>query len=227
MYATVVPHMVPREEEQLSVMMDTTRQTVVIHEDITFLRKLVIGWNSCASGAPGVNMKATFGTDTDEEDHSRVIADWIQMKPLGPRGTFTIAQKLKLQMKLSELIDTFEIFLQLGRLEPGTYSLPNYLRTIFPNGSYLRDSTSAVKLTVPQTETIEFTLTSEHLQLLRKMNAVGLVIDPKRPYGDMSYSNIDPKLHSEMVYALQALLLYGTVKLGLYGRNGDHRWKSL
>jgi hypothetical protein len=238
----------------MNVMMNPGKKIALTGEDIAFLRRLVIGWNTSESGAPGVNLVETFGPEAEDGDCSIGIARWMGISALGPNGTFTAAQQQKLKLRQSEIIDAFEIMLQLGELKPGSYKLANRLRDMYPKGSFIIDANSDDRFVFPQTNQIEFNMTDNHLKLLRRVNSVGLFVDPKRPYGDMKYFEIDMadilgitvprsaeghvnftdeqlsifrKLHIEMLYAMQVFLLYASLKAGFYGHNGFRCWHQL
>ena len=99
-----------------------------------------------------------------------------------------------------------EIALDAARLEPGTYSYPNYfaqiecpaLEMLMPPPFGTAESPSESNyLPVPTGDTITFQLTVEHVRLLRGLridwrepnSLVG--INFKRPYGDMTYFELD------------------------------------
>jgi hypothetical protein len=132
-------------------------------------------------------------------------------------------------------------FFQEAKLDPGTYRLENYHREYATNGKIPFDSNGDDGTPVPSGQNFDFTVTQEHLKLLRNLNtrdwdAYIEAMDPKRPYGDMTYYFIDmsfalgepapprdakgnvqftkeqtdrfEKLHREMLFAVQAFWAY-------------------
>lgn len=148
-----------------------------------------------------------------------------------------------------ELGRAFEVFLSVGEMEPGRYTFKNHYKHLFPSGSYSFDGK---KIPVLQNnEDAEFELTKDHLKLLKHLNLRGLLVDPKRPYGDMSYFEIDmaailgipvprtadgkpnfsqeqmdrfAKLHTEMMPAMQVMVLDAKVQPGKYTVNENGNW---
>lgn len=88
----------------------------------------------------------------------------------------------------SELEASFEIFLAFAELEPGQYAIAPDDVT-----DYRVDAPKALRVTVPP----KFQFTEQHLKLLKHANGRwddfydSLIINPKRPYGDMSYFELD------------------------------------
>lgn len=135
-------------------------------------------------------------------------------------------------------------FFDRAELTPGRYELENYHLEYAPDGKLMyedEDEKSGEFFTLPLEPTFLFELTGEHLKLLRHMNTrdwSGFIeaMDPKRPYGDMSYFYIDmaealgegplptgadgcaeatkeqigryERLHQEMLLAIQAFWRY-------------------
>jgi hypothetical protein len=87
----------------------------------------------------------------------------------------------------AELTAALEAFLERGRLEPGRYTCRNPLAG-HPMASRLLPPSAAS--TATQAE-VAFTVTAEHLKLLRAQRWESLMVNPKRPYGDMSYFELD------------------------------------
>ena len=131
-------------------------------------------------------------------------------------------------------------FFGKGLLSPGSYTLENYHTAYAENGAIQFNADGDAPTPLPAGKTFTFTVTTEHLALLRRMNVRSWqsyveVMDPKRPYGDMTYYFIDmadalgdkiprnaakeaafsaqqiaryKKLHREMLFAVQAFWKY-------------------
>jgi hypothetical protein len=133
---------------------------------------------------------------------------------------------------LDALNHALETFVERGRLQPGPYVYRNPLA-----GHPL-----AARLLPPSAEAtatraaVTFTVTEEHLKLLRSQRWEALQVNAKRPYGDMTYFELDmadilgekverdadgqlPKsqeerlwrLHEETCQALQVFLQHATL----------------
>src|SRR6185369_9499974 len=106
-------------------------------------------------------------------------------------------------------------------------------------------SDSPEMIHIPEGETFVFGLTGDHLTLLKAAQYHGLWIDPKRPYGDMSYYELDiarllgiptardgnrkpvfpageerrmRRLHHETLFALTAFLQHAALEPGVFVR---------
>lgn len=225
-----------------------TKSFVLTEEQIQQLRKLIVGWSQVESGAPGVNYVETFGMNPDDEDPGPVILEWLGMKPQGAGGQYTPEQQTAGMEHFSGLEKAFAILLSAGEIKPGHYSFKNHWKKLFPHGGYIFDG----KLVpAPAGDTIDFDLTAEHLKLVRRANIEGLFVDPKRPYGDMTYFEIDmadalgipvprksdgspdfskeqmdhfARLHTDMLPALQVMLLNAHVLPGQYSLDETGNW---
>jgi hypothetical protein len=132
-------------------------------------------------------------------------------------------------------------FFDTAKFEPGVYQLENYHREYAVDGKIRFDSDGHEDTVLPEGESFDFTVTGEHLKLLRHLNIRSWdtfieAMDPKRPYGDMTYYFIDMsealgepvpprdanrtplyakeqierflKLHREMLFCVQAFWAY-------------------
>jgi len=147
---------------------------------------------------------------------------------------------------LPGLIDKLDHFFQDAHLEPGTYTFANPYYPFIKRGELkdgsipLNSDNDDLVIPIPLTENVTFTVTQDHLKLLRHMNTREYqtdieIMDPKRPYGDMTYFFIDmaaalgrpimrdrtgqpdfspqdikdyQRLHGEMLWAVTAFLRY-------------------
>jgi hypothetical protein len=227
----------------------TTKRFVLTQDHVNLLRKLIIGWNSCESGAAGVDFGRTFGIKDDEEDWTPGLAKLMEVRGAGINGALTPEQVANLHATQSELMQAFQVMIQLGKLEPGKYVFKNCLRDVYPDGKCNIDATGRGTIAIPQTKIIEFRLTEEHLKLLHHGHFTGLSFDPKRPYGDMTNYEIDMadalgvpvpgkvnfsqaqlqhflRLHTEMLYALQVFIQNAAIEPGQYSQSGYGDWQS-
>ena len=147
---------------------------------------------------------------------------------------------------LPGLIDKLDHFFQDAHLQPGTYTFANQYYPLIKSGELkggsipLNSDSDEPVIPIPLTENVTFTVTQDHLKLLRHMNTRRYqadieIMDPKRPYGDMTYFFIDmaaalgrpivrdragqpdfspqdikdyQRLHGEMLWAVTAFLRY-------------------
>jgi hypothetical protein len=132
-------------------------------------------------------------------------------------------------------------FFETAKFAPGVYRLENYHQEYAVDGKIRFDSDGHEDTALPEGESFDFTVTEDHLKLLRHLNirswdAFIEVMDPKRPYGNMTYYFIDMsdalgephpprdanrtplytkeqtgrflKLHREMLFCVQAFWAY-------------------
>ncbi len=132
-------------------------------------------------------------------------------------------------------------FFDKAEFEPGVYRLDNYHREYAVDGKIRFDSDGHEDTALPEGESFDFTVTGDHLKLLRHLNTRSWynnieLMDPKRPYGDMTYFYLDMsdalgeqrpprdadnrpaytkeqierflKLHREMLFCAQAFWAY-------------------
>ncbi|HYM61610.1 MAG TPA: hypothetical protein VEZ11_12045 [Thermoanaerobaculia bacterium] len=145
------------------------------------------------------------------------------------------------------LTTAFEILLDNGELKAGYYRWQNRMQKY---GEEFAVGEGRDVIRIPQRATESFDFTDDHLALLRRVNTNGLCIDPKRPYGDMTYFYIDmaeilgvpvtrdakgqpqftseqtsrfERLHREMLFALQVFLQMAEIKPGHFVMNSKVR----
>lgn len=250
----LVPPMVPgasanpSKEDFLVNALPGTKSFELTAKQTEQLRKLIVGWAEIEAGAPGVDYVQSFGMNPDDEDPGPQILKWLGFKPEGEGGHYTPEQQAAGMAQFQDLEKAFEILLSAGEIKPGRYSFKNHGKKLFPRGGYMFDGKL---IPVPEGETVEFELTAEHLKLARRANTRGFFIDPKRPYGDMTYFEIDmadalgipfqhksdgtpdfskqqmdhfAKLHTDMMPVLQILLLRAHLAPGRYTRDSSGNW---
>lgn len=139
------------------------------------------------------------------------------------------------------LSEEVSAFFETAKLEAGVYRLENYHKDYAIDGKIRFDSDGHGDTVLPEGERFDFAVTEEHLKLLRHLNtrswrSIIEAMNPKRPYGDMTYYFIDMsealgepppprdannsplytkeqierflRLHREMLFAVQAFWAY-------------------
>jgi hypothetical protein len=239
--------------------MTQNEQTFELTDDhIKLLRALVFLWMD--AGEAGVPMaygySATYHEERDRAPYEPLdrYTDMIRILGLNTDPANLPSDQRSILDRLDqELGFALSVFLNEAALTPGTYSFPNYLKG-FPdvfmptlyNTWELYDEWRHVP--VPQDEMITFDLTAQHLILLRalriKWEGSYNGVWTKRPYGDMSFFEIDmaellgvtkdddtgddefsdeqmryfDQMHTDMLYALPVFLRHGTIKTETYPR---------
>lgn len=97
------------------------------------------------------------------------------------------------------IVGQIEDFFAKGQLSPGTYTIANQFRELAHEGKIQQDSNDPERsIRIPDSETIDFAFTREHLALMRAMNvrrhpvdAAVEIMNVKRPYGDQVYYYAD------------------------------------
>jgi hypothetical protein len=142
---------------------------VLIQQQINSLRAMPVRWD------PLIESGATL-----LELHR---SDWMFYRLFG-----AVAEQFRSRASKDDLEASFQIYLAFATLPPGNYTLEP------GDVSDFRQSLRASQTIKPRAE---FEMTEQHLQLLRHARgrwldyASTLGIDPKRPYGDMTYFEID------------------------------------
>jgi hypothetical protein len=139
----------------------TPRTQTVTVDDLNAVRALRVIWDPCESGAPAVY--GTLGRELDEDTYRRAVV-------------------------------VAEILMQLGTLQPGRYE---YART--PGDDDLAPYIEHGYADLAGAR-VSFSVTAQHLKLLHNTVAsvvdeggrdIGILINCKRPYGDMTHFPID------------------------------------
>jgi hypothetical protein len=149
------------------------------------------------------------------------------------------------EQQMSKLADTLAddvgAFFTSAKLAPGTYQLDNYHLEQARDGKLAFNADGDPPIELPRERTFGFTVKDEHLKLLRHVHTREwhgylVLMDMKRPYGDMTYYFIDMadalgepspprdankapqftqqqidrylQLHREMLFAAQAFWTY-------------------
>jgi hypothetical protein len=165
----------------------------------------------------------------DEDKIATFFQDLQARIPAGPPDMYAM------------LSDEIAEFFAKAKLEPGEYQLENYHTEYARDGKLVFDSNGNAETVLPPGNVFTFTVTGEHLRLLRHMNTRSWynyieLMDPKRPYGNMTYFYLDMsealgeprpprdadnrpaytkeqigrflKLHREMLFCVQAFWAY-------------------
>lgn len=150
-------------------------------ERIALIRRMVVAWNGTEVGAPIIHPDAPYGSTDRDDDIANVMGD--------DEGT---------QEEHRALGDALALFLQNARLKPGRYQYHNPLAKLAPSDVFdlFRDDETGVT-----PEHITFDVTEEHLRLIPNLSlewddeydVPG--VDPKRPYGDMTWYIVEMAVH--------------------------------
>lgn len=176
----------------------------------------------------------------DEEAYWRFLADFNDLPEVSDMSPDEDRAPVIAELLANDVLHFFD----KAELAPGPYELDNYHLEYAPDGKLMfesEDEESEDIFALPIEPVFSFELTAEHLKLLRHMNTRdwrGYIeaMDPKRPYGDMTYFYIDmaetlgegplpadedgysratkeqirryEKLHLEMLLAIQAFWRY-------------------
>jgi hypothetical protein len=204
---------------------------------LKILRQMMPYWDNAESG--GIRLLGG-------PSRSAALVAYRTLAGLPADGSGDARLGEKWQTVLPSLIDKLDRFLRASHLEAGTYTFPNPYYALIKSGALKRDSVPLNSdrdgrvIVIPPTEEVTFTVTEDHLTLLRHMHTRSFeadieVMDPKRPYGDMSNFLLDmadalgkritrnskgdrdlstqeidnyERLHGEMLWAVAAFLRY-------------------
>jgi sulfur relay (sulfurtransferase) DsrC/TusE family protein len=218
----------------------------VTADHIALLRKLRFSWETAETGAPMVDPNAPYGTP----DALAAIGDISGAKTESDRAR----QHIEMHFALTRM-------LRHGSLNPGDYPALNvkHQDILKMMSGYFEDDSPANMAALGLTLDGKFRLTSEHLKLIKTLMFAwpdeeqasdridrgdwpAPTMDPKRPYGDMTYfqkdiadilglkvetkdgekvlSEVQEKamqhLHWQMLGALQVFIENAEFKPGLY-----------
>ena len=151
-------------------------------EHVRLLRAATVVWSGVESGAPAVLPSPQF-LEVDElpyEDIARRAGLTLASPP-------TQEQLRHIERLLSELPEALAEFLGEGRLKPGRYSYRNPLPSVPHVGNLVAPSHKELS----HDATVTFDFTAEHAKLLRAARWEGVAMNPKRPYGNMTYFELD------------------------------------
>lgn len=192
------------------------------------VRQMSVVWAPIEAGAPMIFYGPTPKTFADLENAPQKMSD----------------EEKEARIAAQVLIDC-------GSLKPGTYSLKNFWKNIYPDAHCPLGADTLAMIDMGKADVIEFKLTEEHLKLLKQSNRNLYGFDMKRPYGDMTYYYLDmadalgikvsrdkdnqpnfseeqfnrfDKLHGDMLFTLQTFLQKATIEPGTFKKEGYADW---
>lgn len=150
-------------------------------ERIALIRRMVVAWNGTEVGAPMIHPDAPYGSTDRDDDIYNVTGD---------------DEGAEEEHRL--LGDALAVFLQNASLKPGRYQYHNPLAKLSSADVFdlFRDEE-----TRQTPEHITFDVTEEHLKLLPRLSLAWdeeyevPAVDPKRPYGDMTWYTVEMSVH--------------------------------
>jgi len=204
-------------------------------QSINIVKNMLVQWNNTEAGAP------------------KIYNESPMLEYLFP-ATISFNGKVLLHNKLETKAMIFEIFLQNFELKEGNYI---YTNPFYENLSFLQTIDHMKPIyNLYKNKEISFKITKQHIKLLHYVRIGtfdGVGINPKRPYGQLTYFaadmaeilnikySVDSKnrpnmsksqleyfhvLHDELLPALQVVLQYGKIKKGKYYQDSSYfpRW---
>ena len=94
----------------------------VLPEHVTLLRHAYVRWDDCETGAPAIDCKRPYGNSDVAADMARLLG------VAGAEDTDQLPQAVldRLHRLHKETETALQIFLRIGRMEPGTYRTRRY-----------------------------------------------------------------------------------------------------
>ncbi|MBW6421165.1 hypothetical protein KX729_06895 [Rhizobium sp. XQZ8] len=143
-------------------------------------------WNPTEAG--GIYL---LGVMNDDEANGAVLSELLSLHP-----AIDAQDPYRWEFLAHALANTARHFFKTYEIRPGSYKIDNYHAAVAENGVLKLNSWGDAVIKVPTETGFMFTITPEHLSLIRSMNtwAAGAYVelmDCKRPYGDMTYYYID------------------------------------
>jgi hypothetical protein len=180
---------------EMSEIVSGNASFAVTGEHIALLRKLRFGWETAETGAPMVDPDLPYATP----DLIAAIGDIAGAKTEADRAR----QHIEVYFALSKMLTQ-------GSLKPGDYPLLNVRSEdihVMMRG-YFQDDSPANDVPLGLTPEGQFRMTGEHLKLIKSLKFEwpdedqatdrlntgdwpAPVLDPKRPYGDMTWFQRD------------------------------------
>ena len=188
---------------------------------LTLLRHSVVMWAPVEAGAPGVLISPLLTGDAGGLSDA-AYAD------IARRAGLANVDKRRIDQLVSEMPEAFEQLIEHGNLAPGTYRYDNPLADVPWAANMLPDEL----VNLAKDKVVSFQFTKRHAKLLRNARWGAMMMNPKRPYGDMTLFELDMatilgekldekrlwKLHTETLSALQVYLQYAKLEPGEYPR---------
>jgi hypothetical protein len=180
---------------------------------------------------------AGLGLENEENEESNESREFFKaLAARVPEVARIVPEDEQVAKLVRILADDVSAFLAAGQLAPGPYQLDNYHLDYALDGKLIFDANGNPPIALPADRTFTFTVTEEHLKLLRHVHTSGLrgeieLMAMKRPYGNMTYYFYDMadalgeplpddtyftpqqterylQLHREMLFATQAFWRY-------------------
>jgi hypothetical protein len=188
---------------------------------LTLLRHAVVMWSPVESGAPGV-LVSPLQVDDEEGVSDATYAD------IAERAGLAKVDKGQIDQLLLEMPEALAQLLAHGELAPGRYRYDNPLADLPWTAHVLPKELASLA----RDKVVSFQFTERHAKLLRNARWWGMMMNPKRPYGDMTSFEQDMagilgepvdeqrlwKLHTETLAALQVFLQKAKLEPGEYPR---------
>jgi hypothetical protein len=216
------------------------QEITVTGDQLRLLRHLRVVWISGEAGVPAVDLEMPFGSADVGGDVARILG-----RPGGLPGRRDVVRAYgsDIPTELPEgLLQAVAVLVDAGKLRPGTYTIVNAMRERIASGKGLPLDDDMAPA-IPAAPTFNFTVSTDHLKLFARARFHGFGFDFKRPYGDMTYFELDiadalgvktpprtadgydfkpeeiarfDRLHGEMLFTLQAFLQYAQLEPGTY-----------
>ncbi len=203
-------------------------------EHVRLLRQSVVLWSPVESGAPAVLVSPLLMEGAEGE---ALEADFARRAGVPFATPPNAEQRAHAQRLIAEMPEALAQVLEHGTLAPGSYEYENPLVQF----AFAAQSLPEDLVHLATDRRVRFSFTKEHAALLRRARWEGLWMNPKRPYGDMTYFELDiaeilgehaqrdsrgrfpeevdqrlGRLHEETLPALQLFLLRATIAPGSY-----------
>lgn len=150
-------------------------------EHIALLRRMVVAWNGSEVGAPTIHPDAPYGSLDRDGDIANVTGDDDTV-----------------EADHRAMGDALAVFLENATLKPGRYQYHNPLAKLDPGSAFdvFRDEETG-----ETPDHITFEVAPDHLKLLPNLalewdeESDVPSIDPKRPYGAMTWYTVEMAVH--------------------------------
>jgi len=206
---------------------------------LQLIRSSIVAWAPIEAGAPAVLCSPLLVTEDSEHPSAALYADVAARAGLKLSSPPSDADRRRIDELMRELPQALAQLVQRASLQPGTYSYRN------PLVGSLQGARAPDGAEGKAAESVTFDYTPDHAKLLRHANWRGLFMDPKRPYGEMTFFELDmaeilgesvpraqdgapsfapgqqeryDRLHAQMLEALQVFLVHARMRPGAYPR---------
>jgi hypothetical protein len=187
--------------------------------------------------AGGIALLTGLGLEDEENEGSNESKEFFKsLAARVPEVAQVVPDDERVAKLVRILVDDVSAFLAEGKLAPGPYQLDNYHLDYALHGKLIFNADGDPPIALPAERMFTFTVTEEHLKLLRHVHTRGFhgeieLMAMKRPYGNMTYYFYDMadalgeplpddtyftpqqierylQLHREMLFAAQAFWCY-------------------